>query len=383
MSFFELSKKISKGGRRGIKMSLLEIHSAPTGTNKNGLHWKRQFVLNNIATAKGIPICAEFTDETKTIPLDHGFTEISEDNEPLFTNSEVVGTIENAYITTANIKGEEKEILCGEGYIYQQRYPNFTKWLEESITSGTVRSSIEIMGTDENKKQIVYENGNDSREFRTPEIFSFSGTAILSVEAADDAAVILDMNSIQKKEGEKQMDEKTISLIVEAVKNAVNETNSKNAEYTNKLLEVNSALAEKDKKIVELNASVEQLQKALDDLKNEQESYWAERDILEKELAAARVEKRLSEMNNALKDFSEEQLEFAKSEIEAFKQNPTEVEISSITDKIYQEIGKKAINSEINSIQKQDADGNIFGDIISNGKTIDKSESIFATISEF
>ena len=103
---------------------------------------------------------------------------------------------------------------------------------------------------------------------------------------------------------------------------------------------------------------------------------------MEKELATARVEKRLSEMNNALKDFSKEQIELAKNEIEAFKKDPISAEISSITDKIYQEIGKKAI-SEVNSVQNQDTGDNIFGDIISTDKAIDKGESIFATISEF
>lgn len=384
MSYFELSKKVSKGGRRKIRMSLLEIHEDENAVNKNGLHWKEKFILDNIETAKGIPICAEFTDENKKVPLDHGFTEIDENNEPLFRNSEVVGTIENAYITNITIDSKEKKILCGEGYIYQQRYPNFTEWLDENIKNSTVRSSIEIMGTDENNKQIIYENGITSRGKRTPEIFSFSGTAILSVEAADDTAVILDLNSAQKKEGEsKQMDEKTIAIIAETVKNAVNEINSKNAEYETKISELNNSLSEKESKIVELNASIEQLQKALDDLKKEQESTWQERDILEKELAEARVEKRLSEMNTALQEFTEEQKALAKEEIENFRNNPMSTEISSITSKIYQEIGKQAVKKpEINSAVSDDSN-DIFGEVNEYADPQTKKESIFATITAF
>ena len=61
MSYFELASKMSRGGRRNIKMSLLEIYSDKTQTNKNGIHWEEKYVMNNIDSIKEIRI----DDETK------------------------------------------------------------------------------------------------------------------------------------------------------------------------------------------------------------------------------------------------------------------------------------------------------------------------------
>ena len=58
---------------------------------------------------------------------------------------------------------------------------------------------------------------------------------------------------------------------------------------SNTITELNSTIVEKDNVISELNASVEQLQTALDKLKNDQETFWAERNVLEAELAKAKV----------------------------------------------------------------------------------------------
>ena len=68
MAYFELSKRNSKGGKRKIKMSLLEIHQDEKATNKNGLHWREQYILNNLDSIQEMPICCEFLDEDKSIP---------------------------------------------------------------------------------------------------------------------------------------------------------------------------------------------------------------------------------------------------------------------------------------------------------------------------
>lgn len=383
MGYFEISKRNSKGGKRKIKMSLLEIASTNESTNKNGLHWVEEYVNNNIESAIMMPICAEFASDDKSIPLDHGLTSIdSTENEPLFEDSEVVGAIEKAYVTDAEIDGETKRILCGEGYIYQQRYPNFVKWLSENVANGKVLSSIEIMGTPENNNLIIYD-GEVTKEFRTPKEFLFSGSAILSVEAADDSAVILQMNSLNSKESEDEtMDEKTINLICDSVKNAVSETNSKNAEYEAQITELNNTIAEKDGVISELNASVEQIKKAIADMEVERDAWWAERDTLQKQLGEALAAQRLNEMNSAIEGFTEEQRAFAKDEIEAFKADPMNGEINSITDKIYREIGKTALESakvvETNSV---DDTTDIFGEINStNANTDGEDIDIFATV---
>lgn len=394
MDFFEMSSRNSKGGRRKIKMSLLEIHQDDTSTNKNGLHWKEEYVLNNLDSAKGIPICAEFLDEDKSVPFGHGLTGIdSKENQPLFENSECVGHIETAYPTTVEINGVSKRILCGEGYIYQQRYPHFVEWLKESMKSGNVMSSIEIMGKSENDNKILYENNVVDKDRRSPMSFDFTGTAILSIEPADNSALILQMNSLNnsidnstktQESEENTMDEKTLALIVDSVRGAISETNSKNAEYETQISELNNTISERDGKIVELNATIEQLQKALDDIKKEQETAWAEREVLEKEIAKIKVEKRLSELNAAITDFSDEQKAFAQAEIDAFNADPMSVEINSIVDKIYTEIGKKAQAdakaeaqrvAELNS--KSDEITDVYGDILETNSSREEEISIY------
>lgn len=347
MGYFEIAKRNSTGGRRKIKMALHEIYDDNETTNKNGLHWTEINTTNSMQSAVNIPICVEFTDEEKEIPFGHGLTGIdSAENEPLFENSEVVGTITNVYIDTVEINSESKKILVGDGYIYQQRYPKFTKWLLKNVTEDKVMSSIEIMGTPENNNLIVYEEDKPTSEFRTPKEYLYSGTAILAVEPADDAAMILQMNNLNIKSNKESevnsMDEKSITLIADAVRNAVTETNTKNAEYENTITELNQTVADKEAKIVELNASVAELQKALDELKSQMDTAWDERRILEEELAKARVAERLGELNTALAEFTEEEKAFAQAEIAEFNEKPMEYEINSIVNKIYAEIGKQS-----------------------------------------
>ena len=386
----EMGSKKTQGGKRYIKMALLTIHEEQAATNLNGLHWKEEYVLKNIETAKNMPICCEFTDETKTVPLDHGYTDQIEDENgnsmPVFENSEVVGTIESAHIETIAIDDKPTKVLVGEGYLYNQRYPNFVKWLKSNVAESTVKSSIEIVGTEENNNRIVYE-GESTQEYRVPMDFNFSGTAILSVKEADENAVVLEAASLNKpnntEESEvKVMDEKTINLICDSVKNAVSETNSKNAEYEATISELNASIVEKDSQIAELNASVEQIQKAIADLEAEREGWWAERDELQKMLGEAKAKERLGELNSAIEGFTDEQKAFAKDEIEAFKADPVNGEINSITDKIYREIGKQSLENaktvETNSVDEETPD--IFGEVNSVNANDNEDVDIFATV---
>ena len=288
----EISKQTSKGGRVPIKIALLKIHEDEKETNKNGLHWKEEYVLNAIDSVKLMPICASFCDETKSTPLDHGLTgeEIDNDGvrEPLFENSETVGCFESANIEDVNVNGNDIRALVANGFLYNQRYPNFVKWVRQNKALGNVDSSIEIMGLETNDNKIIYEEAEPKDEFRTPKEFVFSGTSILSVSPADDNAIVLEVAQKQENKEDKTLDEKELK---ELIQSTISETNSKNEELLAKITELNSTISEKDsviaekeEKIVELNATVEQVQKALDDLKKEHETYWAERDALEKEL---------------------------------------------------------------------------------------------------
>ena len=370
----EISKQTSKGGRVPIKIALLKIHEDDKETNKNGLHWKEEYVLNAIDSVKLMPICASFCDETKSTPLDHGLTgeEIDNDGvrEPLFENSETVGCFESANIEDINVNGNDIRALVANGFLYNQRYPNFVKWVRQNKALGNVDSSIEIMGLETNDNKIVYEESEPKDEFRTPKEFVFSGTSILSVSPADDNAIVLEVAQKQENKEDKTLNEKELK---ELIQSTISETNSKNEELLAKITKLNSTISEKDsviaekeEKIVELNATVEQVQKALDDLKKEHETYWAERDALEKELGALKAKARIGELNAAIEGFSDEEKKYAESEINSFNEKPLEGNIDAIVDKIYAGIGQasKKADAEAKVAEQNSAKENKDNEVI-------------------
>ena len=376
-SIIEMGSRKTKGGRRYIKMALHTIHENEEDVQGNGLHWVEKYVLNNIDTAVNMPICVEFTDDTKTVPLGHGYTDQMNDENgnpmPIFENSEVVGTIEKAQIETITVNDSKVKVLVGEGYLFDQRYPNFVKWLKENMATNSIKSSIELVGTEENNNQIVYD-GEATAEYRTPMVYSYSGTAILSVKEADENAVVLEAASLNKNNNVEsevnEMDEKTLGLIADAVKGAVTETNSKNAEYEAKITELNQTIADKDSKIAELNASVAEIQAAIDSVKAEMEqksreldAAWEEKAALEKALGEAKAKERLGELNTAIAGFTDEQKGFAKDEIEKFNADPVNSEINSVVDAIYRGIGKQSMekkNEPVVEINSADIYGEVF-----------------------
>lgn len=375
-TILEIGSKKSKGGRRYIKLALLTIHQNEEETNLNGIHWREQYVINNLESIKGMPLCCEFTDETKTVPLGHGYTNqiIDENGNPLpiFENSETVGVIEKAQIENIVIDDEEQRVLTGEGYLYNQRYPNFVKWLKDNMAENPIKSSIEIVGTEENENHIVYE-GEISDDYRIPMEFDFSGSAILSVKEADKNAVVLEAASLNKdnsKESEVNgMDEKTLALICDSVKNAVSETNSKNTEYETKIAELNQTIADKDATITELNASVAEIQGAIEAVKaemaqkeNELTAAWEERAALEKALGEAKAKERLGELNEAIKNFTDEQKAFAQTEIDAFNADPVNVEINTVVDAIYRGIGKQSMEKKDEPVVEVNS-ADIYGEV--------------------
>lgn len=357
-SVLEISKRTSKGGRVPIKIALLKIHEEATETNKNGLHWDEAYVTNAMESAIMMPICAQFADETKSVPLGHGLTETMTDengiNEPVFEDSETVGVIESVAIETINNGEEDIKVLVGNGFLYNQRYPKFVKWVRTNYATSTVDTSIEIMGTQENDNKIIYLEEEPTDEFRTPKEFVFSGTAILSLSPADDNAIVLEVSQKNKNDKEdKKIMEFDMNEVKAVIQSTITELNSKETEFNNKVAELNQSIAEKDvtiseqnEKIVELNATIEQVQKALDDLKKEHETYWAERDALEKELGALKAKARIGELNSAIEGFSEDEKKFAESEINAFNENPMDGNVDAIVNKIFAGIGqasKKAV----------------------------------------
>lgn len=392
----EINKRVSKGGRKNIRMILLTIHKDGE-MNRNGITWNEEYVNKNLESIKGIPICATFLDEDKDSLFDHGYTETveSEDgkSEPLFLNSESVGVIEDAKIEDIEIDGETKRVLVGYGYIFCQRYPALCTKLETS----TVKSSIEIMGKDENDRKIIYDGGYKEKG-RVPMEYDFSATALLGVLEADENCYVLEVAENQNKEEKLNME--FTEEMKNSIKEVISEMNDKSQNYETKILELNSTIitkdaeiAEKDEKISELNASVEQIQAALTELEDSQKTWWEEREVLIKELAKAKVAEKIGEMNEALEKYSDEEKEVAKEDIEKLTNeinacekvdelNKVTSEINSIVNKINSAIvdkQKKALEdakiaeqneakgndtidifSEVNSDNADDSDINIF-----------------------
>lgn len=402
-NILEISQRSNKNGRVPIKIALLKIHDDPKETNKNGIHWKKEYVLNAIDSVKGMPLCCEFVSEDKSCPLGHGLTgEVVDSNgvhEPVFENSDVVGTFEKAEIETIkDINGNEIEALCGYGYLYYQRYPKLVDWVRKGFATGEVSTSIEIMGLKENDNKIIYEDGYNEN-MRSPMIYCFSGCALLSIAPSDDDAVVLEISQrkITNKEEKKNMefDKKEFEAVI---KSALSEINSEKkshdeevSELNEKISELNSKVEEKDAKISELNASVEQLQETLKKMESDRDTYWAEREILEREIAKAKVAEKLAELDSSLSEFNAEEKEIAKEDIEELKKNINACqkkeelnnvtsEINSIKSKICMEIVAKQKQAESEArISEQNSEEvkieDIFSEVCSE-KYVDDDEEV-------
>lgn len=398
----ELSSKSSKGGRRKIRMVLLTLHKKDE-KNLNGISWNEEYVLNNLDSIKGIPICASFVDsELKDIPLDHGYTETVEigdgKSEPLFNNSECCGVIEDAKIEDLEINGEIKRVLVGYGYLFYQRYKNFCDYLKENILLSDVKSSIEIVG--KNGGSIIYDGGYN-KELRYPQVFDFSATAILGgvVKEADENCYVLEVAQKQEKlKEEKKNMEFDKKEFEEVLKSTLAEINSEKkshddevSELNNKITELNSQIeakdadiAARDTKIAELNAKVEQMEK---DMKKKDD----EKEDLEKEVTKAKASEKLSEVEAALKDFSDEEKEVAKEDIKKLKDeinackkkselNNVTSEINSIKSKICMEIVARQKQAESEArISEQNSEEvkieDIFSEVCSE-KYVDDDEEV-------
>lgn len=378
--FYEISSKKAKGGKRPVKVILHEIMPDNTIYQENGISWNEEYTLNSLESLVGAPIIVEFVDENKTIIWGHGSTDEVETEDgkmPVFENSEVVGAFTSGYIEDIVVDNETKRVLIGEGYIYEHRYYNFTKWLIENVPLGNVMGSVEIVGLPENNNKIIYENGWVEKG-RVPKDYMYSGYALLNqlVDPADPVAKVLEINQ-NKNEGAKKeeivMDEKILAQLVENIKNVIVETNSKNTE-------AEGLVAEKEAKIVELNASVVELTSALESAEKERKELWDKEEslykeikLLKEEVTKAKIAERISELNSAIADFSDEEKGYAKAEIEAFNADPVACEINSVVDKIYAEIGKKKREEDVEAARVSE---------LNNKADLEKPEDIFSEVFE-
>lgn len=358
MKLFEINnKQEKKTGYKRFKLILAEIYDKScivdeTGTkyNDNGITWIDEYVENVKDTLIGSSVTVEFADDSKTDILGHGETGQYKDGVPLLSNATTIGHFDKAYIDeVTDDDGETKKVFVGEGTLDYMRYSDCIDLLSEKLSNNeTIYGSVEIVRT-ENNPALVYLYGYKDIG-RIPTEFEFSGYALLGcgVQPSDHTASLLELNNKNNKNKEEiiTMDEKTLGIITDSVKACIAECNNKSAEYEGKIAELNEVVETKVTENTELNDKIEKLTKALADMEAERNTYWNQVEVIEKELAELKVEKRLAEMNSALANFTDEQKEYAKVEIEAFNADPIKSEINSITAKIYEGIGKATIASE-------------------------------------
>ncbi|WP_255233934.1 hypothetical protein [Bacillus altitudinis] len=354
-AILEINNNKKVNGRTYLKWVVLEIHENDTLFNKNGITWLEKYIKANLESIQGMPLCVEFIDYENSEPFGHGLTEIK-DGTPLFENSAVVGVTTNGYIDSIEVNGQQKRVLIGEGYIYNQRYPKFVQWLKSKMFDGDFpETSVEISAV-EGKTNIEYEGGY-KEEGRVPMIFDFTGDAILGVDPADDSAVLLELNSKNKedkilskeKEALVELNEK-LKVDIESLEAKVSELNELLTKKTN---ELNAAVqAVKDEK-AKTEAKDEEVKKA----KEGKEKADAEINSLKEFKKSVTEETLKTELNQHLSRYTEEEKSVAKEKIELFSTSPTEElktqivsEINSAIAQSYISQRMKQTSSEINSV---------------------------------
>ncbi len=377
-SIYEIASERNISGRRPIKLILHEIFPDNSTWQENGISWSENYTQDNLDSVVGMSLCVEFLDENRKLPYGHGLTEIR-DNMPLFEDATMVGVCDKAYIDDVEIDGETKRALIAEGHLDEMRYPKFVEWLQGQLKTGDVKGSVEIVGKPENDKHIIYDGGWKEKG-RIPQIYDYSGYAILGIRPADDTAIVLELNNriINNKE-EEYMDEKALNQFVSDIKDsvatAVAETNSKNADYEKQISELNEQIAAKDNEIAELNKKCKKFEDEAAEKDTKISEQNTEITTMKETNAALEKEKAISELNAALADYTPEQQAFAQTEINAFKEDPTKVEINSVISKICTEMVR--VSREAKKTHEQNSAPDIFGLVVEPGKKGDEDVDIF------
>lgn len=374
MAILELSSKKYKNGRRPFTAVLYELQppecvvdDVGTKYNKNGITFLEEYAVNALDSIKDMSVRVAFIDEDRTMISDHGDTGI-EDGLPLFNDATTIGHFTEGYISDVEFGEETRRCVCGKGFLDEMAYHPFIATLEENLENGySVDGSVEIYRTSDNDA-IVYKKGWIEKG-RIPTEYIHSGWDMV-MTPADPSSILLELNNLKNIKEEQKM-EFDMNEIKTAIQTTMSEICSKNDEYESKIAELNSVIADKDaiiaerdNTIVETNASIEQVKKALADLEMERESYWAERDALQKELGELKAKARLGELNSAIEKFSDEEKKYAEVEINSFNEDPMKGDIDAIVSRIYAGIGeasKKAesekiaeINSMNNKVELED-----------------------------
>lgn len=366
MKRFEISSK-SDSGHKKFKAILYKIYSdscvdevneVGTEYNKNGITWIKEYCENALDSIKDASIRCVFTDEERSEILDHGFTGVDpKTNMPTYEDAVVIGHFTNGYIDEVETEDGVITACIGEGVIDSQCYHNLVEKLEDDAANGIYPDgSIEITRTEDND-EIIYKYGYKDKG-RIPMVFKHSGYAILSARPADDYAKLIELNQKHKEELDEMTDVEIKALVAQTVEELSAHTAEMNKCKEECETQIATVVAEKN----EISASAEQIQKALDELRVEyadlDKKYGElceERNALEKALGEAKAKERIAELEAAISEFSETEKDYAKAEIEAFKADPEKVEINTVTDKIWQEIGKASREQAKKEIAEQNA----------------------------
>lgn len=393
MAVFELSSKKQKDGKRQFTAVLYKLQPPECVVNKVGTngHWNEngitfieEYASKNLDSIKDMSITCDFLDNEHTEISGHGETgEFTKDGLPTF-EANIIGHFQSGYIGDYEENGQTQRVVYGTGVIDEMRNANFVQILEENMANGIYPSgSIEILRPTDSET-IEYLNGK-FEEGRVPVKYLHSGYSLV-LNPSDKTAKMIELNSKQNyktNESEEQiMDEKMLSQFVDSIKTTITETNSKNAEFEAQVSELNTKISEKDTEISELNGKIVSETERADKAEKTIEELNEKISALEAELMACKKDKKCGELNSAMADFSDEEKAYAQAEIDAFNADPMSVEINSIVDKIYAEIGKKATNaakeqkaSEINSKANETVD--IYGDICEVNSTSNDEMSIY------
>lgn len=338
---YEISSERTVAGRRPIKVVLHEIFPNTDSWQDNGISWNEQYTRDNLQSVVGMSIVAEFLTEDRDIPYGHGMTDIR-DNMPIFEDATMVGHFDKAYVDDVEIDGVTKRVLIAEGTLDEMRYPRFVAWLREHMVESVVKGSVEIVGKPENDGHIIY-SGGWKEQGRVPQIYDYSGYAILGVKPADEAAIVMELNN--KKQDDKEdcnMDEKLKNELMAVISGAISETNSKWDEYY-------ANVQAKEAEIAQLHADIQSKEAEIAQLRADMEKYQADKAAAEAglseanaKIAAMEDEKAKAELNAALSPYTEEQRAVAQEDIDAFNANPGSVEINSIIGKICTEMVRVA-----------------------------------------
>ena len=394
MALFELSSKKHKNGRRPFAATLYELQPPECVVddvgmkyNNNGITFLEEYASAALDSIKDMSVRVEFLNDERTEIWGHGVTDV-EDGLPLFNNATNIGHFTEGYIDDVEINGEIKRCVCGKGYLDEMAYHPFISSLEEKLQNGdSIKGSIEIYRTADNDS-IVYKKGWIEKG-RIPTEYIHSGWDMV-ISPADPSSTLLELNSSKNKKEEQTNMDFDMNEVKSVIQSTITELNSKETEFTTKISELNSQLTEKEtvisdkeKQIVELNATIEQVQKALTDMEVERESYWAEREALQKELGELKAKARLGELNTAISQFTDAEQKYAEVEINSFQESPMDGDLDTIVNKIYAGIGlasKKAEEmrtAEQNSIKNNVDVEDIFSEICEDTQEDDEDISIF------